>query len=167
MRCEIVCTSSGCELASLPDRLGHILLATDTGKTLLYNLCRDHRDRDRVAADRHPDSSAAFANQYTPALLRHFRDDDELEAYRHYLLLPFGVVLLCCLFPAYKWIQLRTTIMVAASFIVLVLAVRRITTMLNPVEYLLPKAKEEAKLALQAAFNLRNKEADAHRGGGT
>lgn len=137
-------------LASLPHRLGHILLVTDTDKTLLYTYAAIMGTVIALLLTVTLIPLQQCANQYTPALLRHFRDDDELEAYRYYLLLTLGVVLLCCLFPAFKWTQLLTTIMVAASFIVLVLAVRRITTMLNLVEYLLPKAKEEAKLALQS-----------------
>ncbi len=146
---------------SFPERIKHLLLTADTDKTLLYTYAAIMGTVITLLLTVTIVPLQQVASQYTPALLRYFRDDDELQAYRYYLVGTLFIVLLCCLFPAYKWTQWLTTVLVAASFIVLVLAVRRITTMLNPVEFLLPKAKEEAKVALEGAFRLSHEDEES------
>jgi predicted lysophospholipase L1 biosynthesis ABC-type transport system permease subunit len=144
----------GTPVPSLSHRVWHFLLTPDPDEALLYTYVAVMGTLITLLLTVALIPLQQCASQYTPALLRYFRDDKQLQAYRHFLLGVLAAVLLFCLFPARKWSELTATILVAASFVVLVLAVRRSTPMLNPVEFLLPKAREEAKAGLESAFAL-------------
>ena len=94
------------------------------------------------------------ASQYSPSFLRYFQRDRQLRGYLFLMVGTFIVILVFLVRPTYGWALISATMLVGLSLLCMVQCIRRITVMLNPVQYLLPEAKREVLATLKSAFKI-------------